>query len=73
MKTTTIDHAFPSLSATTEASSAVRRPILEKLRAYVEALREGAAMSRRYEALRSNGVPHSQAIERVFGSGSIGA
>lgn len=36
------------------------------LRIYLDAMREGLAVSRRYDVLRGRGVPHDQAIARAL-------
>src|SRR5437763_15506275 len=44
-------------------------PSLRVLRAMCEALLEGLAMHREYEALRSKGLPHDAALRRAHGIG----
>jgi hypothetical protein len=66
----TIDSAA-SLSATShERFSPGAKSPLTVLRAMCEALHEGLAVHRQYEALRSKGVPHDAALRRAAAIGS---
>lgn len=42
------------------------------LKTYLYAMREGAAASHRYEALRNNGLSHEQAIARAMSDTGFG-
>jgi len=64
-------HAF-SLSASSRErhrDSPARWAPLAVLRAMCEALHEGLALHREYEALRSEGVPHDPALRRALAIG----
>ena len=62
--------------ATSEASQASElmgaaassRPLAATLRSVLDALWEGIAAHRKYEQLRSRGIPHATALRRAFGA-----
>jgi hypothetical protein len=65
----TID-SVASLGATSHARfSPGAWPPLMVLRAMCDALHEGLATHREYEALRSNGIPHDAALRRALAVG----
>jgi hypothetical protein len=67
----TIDSAA-SLGATShERFSPGAWPPLRVLRAMCEALHEGLATHREYEALRSKGLPHDAALRQAFAIGPV--
>ena len=67
----TIDSS-PRLSATShERFSPGAWPPLTVLHAMCEALHEGLAVHRQYEALRSKGVPHDAALRRATAIGPL--
>src|SRR5262245_29854735 len=69
----TIDSAASLGAAPDERFSRGAWPPLTILRAMCEALHEGLAIHREYEALRSNGIPHDAALRRALGQQGIGS
>jgi hypothetical protein len=65
----TIDSAASLGAAPDERFSRGAWPPLTILRAMCEALHEGLAIHREYEAVRSNGIPHDAALRRALGIG----
>ena len=62
-----------TLTATVTASEAPRaesygraKPLGESVRTYIDAMREGFSVGRRYEVFRGRGMSHDQSITHAF-------
>ena len=57
---------------TPDSAQSPRRSFRARLAIYLEALRDGVAMGRRYEALKGRGISHDQALTRALSETGYG-
>jgi hypothetical protein len=70
-----ITTAHTTVTTIADAPAMAAKPRLKlrtRLAAYIEALREGMAMSRRYEALKGQGFTHDRALAKAMSETGFG-
>lgn len=73
MSHTTFDTSLVSATEISGTSTSPKTSFGHSFRLYLDAMREGIAASRRYDALCSQGITHEQALTRALAETGFGS